>query len=246
MKMSDLKNNVDEHLTANPPPNFTWINQDTVKMFIDNGSILPVKLSLTYGDFLVYVYKLTSISTAYGVFDNDQLLSFAEVKKFISLSSNIKGYYQLYRLERNKQVHSQDIPAALFHYLVQDLGYKLLSDNIMSNEGNRFWENMIHRGQVGISIIDVVTNKHYLVDSVKDGIYSDIDSAKILEPKNDLKQDIFKDGTIKIRNDYRFYYCAEGSGSHLLKEEIESRRNTLWPNEHLRIMFGQQNYSDYC
>lgn len=246
MKIADLKNNVDEHLTMNPPKGFTWLNQDLVNMFMEHGSVLPVKLSLTYGEFLVYEYKLTSISTAYGVFDNDKLLVFAEVRKFISLNSNIKGYHQLYRLERTKQVHSQDIPAALFHYLVQDLGYKLLSDNTMSNEGNRFWENMIHRGQVGISIIDVVTGKHYLIDSVKDGVYSDRDSAKILEPKNDLKQDIFKDGTRKIRNNYRFYYCAEGSGSHLLKEEIESRKNALWPDEHLLIMFGQQNYPDYC
>jgi len=245
MKISDLENKINEHLTINLPPNFTWLSQDLISMFTKEGSQLPISLYLTYGNFAVYQYKWTSISTLYGVIGDKNLLAFAEIKKFVGIISNVSGCHQLHKLERNKNIHSTDIPAALFHYFVQDLGYKLLSDKVMSDEGNKFWLKMVERAQVGITILDVVSGKNYLINDVKQGVYSDKDGARILEPTNDLKQDFFEDGTRKIRNEYRFYYCAEGAGSHLLKEHIEYRRNTLWPNEHMLLMFGQQNYNDY-
>ena len=236
MKIADL----DEHLTVNPPVGFSWLSADNTKMLLDKGTKLPVNLTMSYGKFDVVKYRWISDVDVYGVFDDQKnLLLFAEVTQFFSHLRSLSKLHRLSKIERNQQLNTQDIASAFFHYLVQDCKLKLLSDTVMSAAGTKFWKQLINRGQVSVCILDADTAKHYLITDGNQ-IWSDVDGARILLPEDDLRIDVFKDGSKKSRTQYRFFYLAEGTGSHLLTEE-------QFPQEHHRLwaMFGQQGYVDY-
>lgn len=216
-----------------------------LKDLVLQGKKLPVPLTMTYGEFDIRQVQYEVNKLLFGVFDSStNFLLFAEISPFDNPFSSDSAYYQIKKIERNKAHHTSDMPAAFLHYLVQDLGLSCISDDIHTHAANNFWQNMQNRGQIYVTVWDAKSLKHYLPSEIGTA-YSAVDGVKILHPEDDRKLDRLKSGKEIFRDHFRFYFCARGTGSHLLKEEIQKRTSSVFPNEHLYIMFGEQEYPDY-
>ncbi len=240
MKIKDLS----EHLSVKTKSQNFWISSTNKSLLLDKGSLLPVPLKMSYGEFAIREYAESTNNRWFGVFDqNDTLLCIAEIQK---VDPNIFAAYNMYHLskiERDKTQQSLDMPMALVHYLVQDQKLLLLSDKVMNQHGNRFWAQIIERGQIGVFVVDLDTGLRYMPTPGEQ--YSTIDGAKILLPRDDRKFDLFKDGTERPRNHYRFFYLAQGGGSHYLTEDFETRQHSRFPETASWVLFGEQDYHDY-
>jgi hypothetical protein len=223
MKIKDIT----EHSTIDPPKNHTWITSSSEK-FIQTGTKLPIKLSMTYKQFDMY-----KKDGYYGVFDGGKLLAFIEIAK---LPHKVAGdnIYQMKKFERIKDpnVNTKGMAAALFTYLISDLHFEILSDNSMSPEGNKFWENMIHMKRVNIEIYDMLKDTRYPLSDVGKMTITQ-PQTEILDPEKDLGEGHGK---------YRFYWLATpkaGNYSHALREWTEPH-----PIFNDWILFGDYDLPD--
>lgn len=223
---------ITEHLLMNPSKLPIWLNQE-LSGYILTGEKLEMPLRMTYGDFIIY-----KKDNYYGVFDDDNnLCVFAELKKFN------EELWQFTKLEKDKTKNINDMGAALLHYFVLDLSMSIISDDVMSDDGNKFWETISSRNQMPITIYDSFTGMDYLKSDIGK-LTSTEPKVRILNPKEDFDYSDFNENGKKIyrdSNSYRWYWLATIDGikgkSHYLKEQIE-RGN--YPSE--CFMFGEQKY----
>ena len=217
---------ISEHLKMNPPKNHTWINDDNLKMIMSGvKEIIP--LIMFYGK-----YEIWRNGNYFGIIKDKKLYGFAQIEQH---KGNV---YHLKKLETRKDVNTTDMAAALFHYIIQDLGITLLSDNVMSDKGIDFWNKMRERGQVIMSVYDILENETYPLDMIGK-LTRNKPQVVILSPETDvMQQDRDENGNITFRTYYRFFWCAVGINSHYVKEAAKN-----YPREY--FMFGVQEYPDY-
>jgi hypothetical protein len=241
MRIKHLCVHMHEHLSVNPPVGFTWISPQLSDLLRHQGELLHAPLEMTYGSHQVRKHAHTVSKSWYGVFNSaSRMLLFAEVSEIANPDSVMTGYHQLTKLERDSDQITQDMPMAFMHYLVQDLSYKLISDDVMSNKGDQFWQKIQHRGQLSVMILDIQTGIKYTTQDVLAGTWSEKDQARIQMPHADRRMDQLRTGSTVMRSNYRFYYVTEGLGSHVMEHLIHMR-----PDHARLIRFGEQNYADY-
>jgi hypothetical protein len=246
MRIDQLRSHTTEHVTANPPPGFSWLSPKLDQLFQQEGVAFDKRLHVTYGTFDVCCVVRSSSQTWFGVMHpQGSVLVFAEVSRFDNSLSILQDHQQLTKLQSSDDHNTRDMPAALFHFLVQDMGINLLSDDVMSHKGDAFWTKMMERSQVAVMVIDVTTGHNYDADQVKAGTRSPKDHMQIQFPHQDRKVDLDAHMRPHHRQNHRFYYSASGRGSHLLEQTISHRTCDMFPNEHRLLMFGEQGYPSY-
>jgi len=222
MKISDILN---EHQTVKRPTGVTWITSEAEEGFLKNGKKLPMPLKMAYGDFDIYQWELY-----FAAIRNNELYAIMGLREFKD------DIFQMSQFERahSPAKNTKDLAAALFHYIVLDLNYTVISDNTMTPEANDFWKSQIIRRQCPIYIWDSTTGEKY--DSWEAGKTIGEPPIKVISPENDLgKIDLKTSST-----NYRWYWIAEipkkARSTHYLKEEIARGKEPSW------VLFGYQDY----
>lgn len=221
-------NIIDENLTINAPKGFTWITEYTKDMIL-NGGKESIPLTMHYGDFEIW-----RNGNLFGIIKDNVLYGIAEIQNYKN------NTYFLKRLETRKDMNTTDMAAAIFHYIIQDLSMSLLSDTVMSDKGNAFWIKMAERRQISVGILDTDTDEWYPIDRINSVIRNG--NVKVLNPKDDLGFFDLDENDFKISREpehYRFFWCAEGRGSHFLKEHLNRG------HDREIVLFGMQEYPDY-
>ena len=161
-------------------------------------------------------YEIWRNGNYFGIIKDKKLYGFAQIEQH---KGNV---YHLKKLETRKDVNTTDMAAALFHYIIQDLGIVLLSDIVMSDKGFDFWNKMRDRNQISVCVYDIIENELY-IDMIGK-LTRNIPRVVILSPEKDDMQ--------------RFFWYAQGIGSHYLKDLLINHSREY-------ILFGGQEYPDY-
>ena len=185
------------------------MTSDVERYFLDYGEKQSMPLKMTYGDFDIYKWE-----NKYGILKDDTIYAFTELTPF-----NDK-IWRMIKLERSKDPNknTSDMAAALFHYLVLDLGLDIISDETMSEAGTRFFRSQISRNHCPIWIYDALTGERYDTHLVGQLTRTE-PKVKILDPEEDKGWDMLEDGSSQYRGDhapvYRWFWLASKDGNHL-------------------------------
>lgn len=115
------------------------------------------------------------------------------------------------------------IMSILFSFLVREEGLKLLSDDLMTKDGIKLWQNLHKKGySLRVSIVDFYDETQYDIDKVKQGLCKTSDNKIVKLPEDDDEPVAPSQLEIKKNPDkyQRFYYIAESFKSICEKTKI--------------------------